>query len=144
VKGKLVEDTLDYYAQDEDGTVWYFGEDTKELENGQVVSTEGSWLAGVNGANAGIFMPASPQVGQAFKQEDAKNVAEDCFSILDLNASVKTPYVSSDQALRTREFSLLEPDVIDNKWYVPGIGEVREATVQGGSDFLELVSVKTS
>jgi hypothetical protein len=141
IKGELAEDTFDWFAQDRAGNVWYFGEDTKELENGQVVSTEGSWEAGVNNARAGIFMPAAPQVGQAFKQEDAKNVAEDCSKIVDLNASVKTPFVSSNQALKTEEFSLLEPDVLDNKYYVRDIGLVREQTIQGGSDVLELVSV---
>jgi hypothetical protein len=141
IKGELVEDTFDWFAQDTEGNVWYFGEDTKELENGQVVSTEGSWEAGVNRARAGIFMPAVPQVGQVFKQEDAKNVAEDCSRIVDLSASVKTPFVSSNEALKTEEFSLLEPDVLDNEYYVRNIGLVRELTVQGGSDFLELVSV---
>ena len=140
VKGELVEDTFDWFAQDAAGNVWYFGEDTKELENGQVVSTEGSWEAGVDNARAGIFMPADPQVGQVFKQEDARNVAEDCTKIVDLHASVKTPFVSSDDALKTEEFSLLEPGVLDNKYYVPGIGLVREQTIVGGSDFLELTS----
>jgi hypothetical protein len=141
IKGELREDTEDWFAQDGEGNVWYFGEDTKELENGQVVSTEGSWEAGVDHARAGIFMPASPKVGQVFKQEDAKDVAEDCSKIVDLNASVRTPFVSSNEALKTEEFSLLEPDVLDNKYYVRDIGLVREQTVQGGSDFLELVSV---
>jgi hypothetical protein len=143
VKGDLVEDTFDWYAQDAAGDVWYFGEDTQELENGQVVSTEGSWEAGVNNARAGIFMPAQPRVGQVLKQEDAKNVAEDCTKIVGLNASVKTPFISSTDALMTEEFSLLEPGVLDNKCYVPNVGLVREVTVQGGSDFLELVSVET-
>jgi hypothetical protein len=141
IKGELAEDTEDWFAQDADGNVWYLGEDTKELVDGQVVSTEGSWEAGVNNARAGIFMPATPQVGQVFKQEDANKVAEDCSKIVDLNASVKTRFVSSNEALKTEEFSLLEPDVLDNKFYVRGIGLVREQTVRGGSDFLELVSV---
>jgi hypothetical protein len=141
-KGELKEDTLDWFAQAKDGTVWYLGEDTKELENGEVVSTEGSWEAGVDRASAGIFMPANPQRGDFFKQEDAKNVAEDCSRLVDLDATVKTPYVTSNQALKTEEFSLLEPDVLDNKFYVPGIGLVQEQTVQGGSDILKLVSVQ--
>jgi hypothetical protein len=139
VKNKLVEDTDDWFAQDGDGNVWYFGEDTKELEDGQVVSTEGSWEAGVNSARAGIFMPAHPKVGDINKQEDAKNVAEDCAKIVDLNASVKVPFGSFDNALKTEEFSLLEPDVLDNKYYVQNVGLVKEQTVKGGSDFLELV-----
>jgi hypothetical protein len=144
IKGELREDTLDWFAQDADGNVWYFGEDTKELENGQVVSTEGSWEAGVDNARPGIFMPAHPRIGDAFKQEDAKKVAEDCSKIVDLNASVKTPYVTSSDALKTEEFSLLEPGVLDNKFYVQGIGLVAERTVQGGTDSLELVSVSTA
>jgi hypothetical protein len=87
-------------------------------------------------------MPATPAVGQAFKQEDAKNVAEDCTKIADLQASIKTPYVTTSDALKTEEFSLLEPDVLDNKYYVRGIGLVAERTVQGGTDFLDLVTVK--
>jgi hypothetical protein len=140
IKGELVEDTEDWFAQDADDNVWYFGEDTKELDNGEVVSTEGSWEAGVSNARAGIFMPASPSVGQVFKQEDARNVAEDCTKIVDLHASVKTQFVTSNDALKTEEFSLLEPGVLDNKYYVRDVGLVREETIQGGSDVLELVS----
>ena len=140
-QGDLVEDTFDWFAQDADGNVWYFGEDTKELDHGVVVSTEGSWEAGVNNARAGIFMPAVPKVGQTFKQEDANKVAEDCTKIVDLHASVRTPYVTSTEALKTEEFSLLEPGVLDNKYYVRNIGLVAERTIQGGTDFLDLVSV---
>jgi hypothetical protein len=144
IKGELTEDTEDWFAQDAAGNVWYFGEDTKELEDGVVVSTEGSWEAGVDYARAGIFMPAQPMVGQVFKQEDAKNVAEDCSRMVDVNASVRTPFVSSDEALKTEEYSLLEPDVLDNKYYVKDIGLVREQTIQGGNDTLSLVSVTSS
>jgi hypothetical protein len=140
--GELKEDTFDWFAQDKDGTVWYFGEDTKELDNGQVVSTEGSWEAGVNGAKPGIIMEAHPKVGDKYKQEDAKGVAEDCAQILSLTASVKVPYASFSNVLKTKEFSLLEPGVVDNKWYAKKVGEVKEATVKGGNDFLNLVSVK--
>ena len=107
-----------------------------------MVSTEGSWEAGVNNARAGIFMPATPIVGQIFKQEDAHKVAEDCTKIVDLHAAVQTPYVTSSDALKTEEFSLLEPGVLDNKYYVRGIGLVAERTIQGGTDFLDLVTVK--
>jgi hypothetical protein len=142
VEGKLKEDTDDWYAQDTKGNVWYLGEDSKELDNGRVTSTEGSWKAGVDNARAGIFMPAAPRVGQSVKQEDAKNVAEDCARIVDLHAQVKTPHVSSSRALKTAEFSPLEPDVLENKYYVRNVGLVRERTVKGGSDVLELVSVR--
>ena len=67
--GKLIERTYDWFAQDKQGTVWYFGEDTKEYENGKVVSTKGSWEAGVDGAKPGIIMHADPKVGQSYRQE---------------------------------------------------------------------------
>ena len=139
--GELREDTQDWFAQDEEGNVWYFGENTKELENGKVVSTEGSWKAGVDGAKAGIFLPDDPEVGQIFKQEHAKGVAEDCIEILDLNALVVTPYVTSTNAMKVEEFTRLEPGVIGHKWFVPGTGMVRESDPEG---FLELVSVTQS
>lgn len=142
VNDKLEEDTLDWYAQDKDGNVWYFGEDTKQIKRGRVVGTEGSWEAGKDGAEPGIFMPARPKVGQVLRQEDAPGVAEDCFKILDLNASVKTPFVSSKHALRTKEFTSLEPGVIDEKYYVRGVGMVRDVNVKPGEDELKLVSVK--
>jgi hypothetical protein len=140
--GDLVEDTFDWFAQDADGNVWYFGEDTKELDHGEVVSTEGSWEAGVDHARAGIFMPADPMAGDVNKQEDAKDVAEDCAQIVDLHAFVKTPFITTNNALKTEEFSLLEPEVIDNKFYVQGIGLVAERGFQNSTDFLNLVSVK--
>jgi hypothetical protein len=141
---KVTEDTKDWFAQDDFGTVWYFGEDTKELDNGQVVSTEGSWEAFVKGANPGNFMLASPQPGDKYKQEDANNVAEDCAEILSTTASVNVKYGSFNNVVQTKEFSLLEPGIEDNKWYASGVGEVREETVkgEGKGDFLELVSIK--
>jgi hypothetical protein len=83
-------------------------------------------------------MPANPRVGDFFKQEDAKNVAEDCTRVVDIHAFVKTPYVTSNDALKTEEFSLLEPGVLESKYYVKDIGLVAERTVQGGDDTLNL------
>jgi hypothetical protein len=132
INGQLEERTTDWYAQDKSGTVWYFGEDTAELKpNGAVKSTGGSWLSGRDGAEAGIFMPASPKVGQTARQEYFKGQAEDHFEVLSLPASVKTPGASSMQALLTKEWTPLEPDVIDHKIYVRGIGVVKEITVKG-------------
>jgi hypothetical protein len=141
VNGELQEDTQDWFAQDKDGTIWYFGEKTREHEDGRL-STEGSWQAGVNDARAGIFMPRRPRVGQVFHQEFARGVGEDCFQVIGLETAIRVPYGSSQHALRTKEFNRLEPGVVDNKWYVPGVGQVREQTVRGGSDFLQLVSVE--
>jgi hypothetical protein len=143
LSGKLEERTLDYYAQDKDGNVWYFGEDTAELKpNGEVKSTEGTWLAGRDGAVAGIFMPADPQVGQSFRQEYYKGQAEDHFRILSLNEQVTTPGATSDQAMLTMEWTPLEPNVIDHKYYVQGIGTVLERTAKGPLERNTLVSVR--
>jgi hypothetical protein len=143
LKGKLGEDTVDWYAQDQRGNVWYLGEDTKELDpsTGKVKSTEGSWQAGVNGARAGIFMPANPTVGQKGQQEYYKGHAEDRYKVLSLDAPVQVPFGSTQHALQTKEWTPLEPGVVDNKYYMRGVGTVREVAVQGGNERDELVSV---
>ena len=139
--GRLSERTTDWYAQDRLGTVWYFGEDTAELDRaGRVTSREGSWLTGVDGARAGIFMPARPRVGQAFRQELLRGHAEDHFGVLSLRASARVPAVTSDHALLTKEWTPLEPGVVDHKLYVRGIGLVDERTIRGGNERNTLVS----
>jgi hypothetical protein len=140
--GRLIESTTDWYAQDRQGDVWYFGEATKAFgSRGQVVSREGSWEAGVDGALAGIFMPGRPRVGQGFRQEYLEGHAEDHFTIRSLRATVQTPFVTSRQAMRTTETTPLEPGVIDAKYYVRGVGTVVEASVKGPDhERLELVS----
>ena len=135
ITGYLGERTTDWYAQDSSGTVWYFGEDTAELNaSGKVTSREGSWQSGRSGAKAGIFMPAQPRVGQTFRQEYLKGHAEDHFAVVSLSASVRAPGASSSHALLTKEWTPLEPDVIDHKLYVKGIGVVKEQTVRGGNE----------
>jgi hypothetical protein len=142
-RGRVVERTEDWYAQDAAGNVWYFGENTATLDRrGRVRSREGSWQAGVRGARAGIYMPAHPRVGTTGRQEFFRGHAEDAFSVVSLRARVRTPAVSSRRALQTREFSPLEPGVVDRKLYVRGVGQVLEASVKGGDDRLELVSVR--
>jgi len=143
LNGKLEERTTDWYSQDAKGNVWYFGEATAELdEHGHVKNTSGSWQAGVNGAKAGVFMFAHPRVGQAARQEYLRGEAEDHFRVLSLHASARVPFVSSRNALLTKEWTPLEPDTIDHKLYVRGIGEVLEQTVRGGNERAELVSVR--
>ena len=145
VKGRLAERTTDWYAQDAQGNVWYVGESTAELDRkGRVTTTEGSWQAGVDGAKAGIFMPAHPKVGQSFRQEYYHGRAEDHFQILSLSASVRVPFGSSKKAMLTREWTPLEPGVIDHKYYVRGAGTVKEQTVKGGAESAVLVSLKKS
>ena len=141
--GRLRERTTDWYAQDRRGRVWYFGETTAELDRkGHVTSREGSWQSGADGAEAGIFMPTHPKVGRSFRQEYYKGHAEDRFSVLSLGASIRVPFVRSSRALLTKEWTPLEPDVLDHKYYVRGIGMVKEASVRGPREVGALVSVK--
>ena len=141
LSGKLEERTTDYYSQDDRGNVWYFGENTAELDRqGNVKTTEGSWMAGVDGARPGIFMYAVPKVGQSAQQEFLKGQAEDHFQVLRLGVGVHVPFRSSQQALLTKEWTPLEPDVLDHKYYLRGVGTVLEQTVKGGDERNELVS----
>ena len=140
--GRLEERTTDWYAQDRRGNVWYFGEATAELDRaGHVTSTEGSWLAGRNGAKAGIYVTARPTVGQSRLQEYYKGHAEDHFAVVSLRARVSVPYTTSNRALLTKEWTPLEPGTLDHKYYVRGIGNVKEVTVKGPLERSELVSV---
>jgi len=140
--GRLEERTTDWYAQDRRGNVWYFGEATGELDRaGHVTSTEGSWLAGRSGAKAGIYMTARPTVGQSRLQEYYKGHAEDHFAVVSLRARVSVPYTTSNRALLTKEWTPLEPGTLDHKYYVRGIGNVKEVTVKGPLERSELVSV---
>lgn len=133
--GRLAEDTTDWYSQDAKGTVWYFGEATRELDrHGRVTSTEGSWRAGVHGARPGILMPRRPRAGQVFRQEFLAGHAEDRFRV----ARAGTLLVA------TREWSPLERGVLDGKWYVRGVGMVRERSLKGPRERANLVSFTRS
>jgi hypothetical protein len=138
--GEIKEDTFDWYAQDADGNLWYLGEDTTEYENGKPKTKEGSWEAGVDGALAGIIMPADPQVGMTYREEYYKGHAEDAASIIGTDALAKVPYGRFEGCVQTRNFSGIEPDVIEEKLYAEGVGVVLEITVSGGSDRAELLS----
>jgi hypothetical protein len=141
--GTLAERTTDWYTQDRRDNVWYFGETTAELDaGGRVTSTEGSWRAGRDGAQAGIYMPAQPRVGRTGRQELYEGHAEDHFKVLSLHASVQVPYTTSRNALLTKEWTPLEPGVVDRKFYVRRIGTVLEQSVKGGDERLELVSLR--
>jgi hypothetical protein len=141
LRGRLEERTEDYYTQDEQGRVWYFGEKTAELDRqGHVKNTSGSWLAGRNGAKAGIFMFTHPKPGQSARQEYYKGEAEDHFQVLQLGVSVKVSFIATKRALLTKEWTPLEPGVIDHKFYVRGIGTVLERTAKGPLERNELVS----
>ena len=142
--GRLAESTVDWFSQDGAGTVWYYGEATREVDRrGHVTSTEGSWRAGANGARQGVFMPAHPHVGQSFAQEHYPGHAEDRFKVVSRTATIGVPFGTfRARALRTEEWTPLEPGVRDAKWYVKGIGQVKEATVKGGDERAELVSFR--
>jgi len=142
-KGKVVEVTLDWFAQDNAGNVWYFGEFSTEFKNGKVISHAGSWEAGVDGAKAGIVMEAKPKVGDTYQQELAPGIAEDMATVLSLKESVCVPYGCFSNVLKTRDFSPLEPGVAENKYYAPGVGQIKTVMVEGGSEVSELVDVVT-
>jgi hypothetical protein len=142
VAGQVHEDTFDWYAQDVDGNVWYMGEDTKEYEDGKVVSTEGSWEAGVNGALPGVIMPAHPEVGLAYTQEHYAGEAEDKGKVVGLGELVTVPFGSFDEVLVTEDWTPLEPKIREHKSYAPGIGVVFEEIVRGGQGVLRLVDVR--
>ena len=131
LNGQKTEDTLDWYAQDQEGNVWYFGEDSEDLTNGRVSSLQGSWTAGVHGAEPGIIMEAHPKVGDAYRQELLLNQAEDFARVLSLDKSIKVPVGSFDNCLETTESSGVEPGAVEFKFYAPGIGVVFDNDVSG-------------
>jgi hypothetical protein len=138
--GKPIERTFDWYAQDKQGNVWYMGEDSLELKHGRFVKASDSWESGVNGAKPGIIMPGNPARGDSYRQEYyPPGQALDEAHVLGA-ASVKVPYGAFKQALRTSEFSPLEPQT-EEKYYVAGVGEVKEQVVKGHHEEFELVSV---
>jgi hypothetical protein len=142
--GRLAEKTTDWYAPDNDGDVWYFGEATAVYdEQGHVITTEGSWEAGVNGAFAGTIMPADPHPTDAYRQEIYRGHAEDQAWIVQRHARVRVPYGRFDQVVQSFEWTRLEPHVMAAKLYAPGLGIVREFDVVGGTELLELVKVRS-
>jgi hypothetical protein len=139
VDGELVEDTFDWFAQDRAGNVWYLGEATQEYENGKPTTAKGSWEAGVEGARPGVIMPAQPRPGRSYRQEYLKGEAEDEATILKVDAKGSVPYGSFRSAVKTKDYTRLEPKLLEHKWYAPLVGLVQENTVRGGSGRLELV-----
>ena len=137
--GKPAEITDDYYAQDGDGNVWYFGEDTTEFKNGKK-DKSGSFEAGIDGADAGVIMPAHPQVGMTYREEWSKGQAEDRSQVLGLDEQAEVPFGHFTDVLMTKDYSPLEPDVMELKFYAKGIGQVLAQTVSGGSEREELIS----
>ncbi len=139
--GELIEDTFDWYAQDVAGNVWYLGEDSKEIENGQVVSTQGSWEWGVDGALPGIVMWADPaaHIGEEYRQEFYEGEAEDWAVVVAIGQAVTVPFGSFTNCIKTEDWNALESGGREYKYYCPGIGLVLETPVSG-SERVELVA----
>jgi hypothetical protein len=143
-KGAKVEVTDDWYAQDKDGNVWYLGEKTAEYKNGKVASRHGSFEAGVDGAQAGIAMPANPEPGLSYRQEYYKGEAEDKSAVVTVGQErVQVPYgfVNKD-VLMTRDLVPLEPRVQELKFYARGVGPLLSVHTDGKGGRAELVSFK--
>jgi len=139
IDGELVEDTVDWFAQDRQGNVWYMGEDTHEIKDGKPVSSRGSWEAGVDGAKPGIAMKAKPRVGETYRQEYYKGTAEDMATVLGVHASGSVPYGAFDDAVKTKDFSPLEPKLVEHKFYARDVGFVLEKTLKGGTGRIGLI-----
>jgi len=141
--GELIEDTYDWFAQDAEGNVWYFGELSMEFEDGELVGLEGSWEAGKDGAKPGIIMWANPQVGQVYRQEFLLGEAEDMGEVFALNQTATVPYGQFENCPVIKDFTPLEPDVAEHKYYAPGVGVVLERDLESGEQ-AELVDVITN
>lgn len=144
LQGQLIEDTFDWYAQDRRGNVWYLGEATKEYENGQVVSTEGSWEAGVDGAKAGVVMFARPRLDAAYRQEYYAGHAEDQAKFLTLSTQVTTKAGRFAHVRMTEDTTALDPKVSELKFYAPGVGIVVEFDLSPEAGRTELLKMHTA
>lgn len=142
VKGKVIEDTSDWFAQDRAGNVWYFGEATKSFEDDPAGDPAGSWEAGVDGAQPGIVMLADPQGGDVYRQEFYAGEAEDLALVRQLDDAIKVRAGSFDGVLVTEEWTPLEPDHIEHKFYARGVGLVGERVIAGGNEKVDLVEVR--
>ncbi len=137
--GELIEDTDDWYAQDKNGNVWYLGEDVKNYSGGILTDRKGSWESGVDGALAGVIMWAQPKVGSIYYQEFYKGEAEDVGEVLDVDVSVTVPYGSMTGCTLTEDTTPLEPDVLEHKYFCPGLGHVLTIDITEGNQRFELV-----
>lgn len=135
--GELVEDTVDWVAQDVDGNVWYFGEIALNFEDGRLADIEGSWVAGEDGAKPGYWVKAEPREGELYRQEWLPAEAEDVAQVVDVDSPEPVPFDNGQPVLQTRDFTPLE-EGMEFKFYVPGVGLVMEVDPESG-ERLELV-----
>jgi hypothetical protein len=139
---QLIEETYDWYAQDQEGNVWYFGEDSKEYKNGKVVSTEGSWEGGVNGAMPGLIMKNKLTVGDSYRQEYYQGEAEDMAEVVSLKEKAVVPYGSFENCVKTKDWSALEPEVNEYKYYSPSVKNVVLETDADNKTRVELINIE--
>jgi hypothetical protein len=144
VNGVLTEDTRDWFAQDNAGNVWYFGENTAVLENGLPVDLAGSWTAGVDGARPGITMEAQPMLGDIYRQEFLLGEAEDVAEVISLTATEAVPFPPGtfSNVLETEETSPLAPGDVEHKFYASGVGNILTIDVATG-ERSELIEIET-
>jgi len=138
--GEVIEDTFDYHACDRFGNVWYLGENTAEYEEGYIVSTEGAWIAGEDGAKPGVIMPAIPQIGQIYRQEFALGEAEDVAAVVSLGETVTVPFGTYNGCLVTEDYTPISPGDLEFKSYAPDVGPIKETNPDTGEE-LVLVDV---
>ena len=140
--GSVSEDTMDWFAQDKDGNVWYFGEDTKTYDHGTLTGTEGSWQAGQGGAQAGIIMLAHPNVGDQYQQENSPGIVADMAKVISLDETVTVPAQTYTHCIETTEWTPIEPGNRAHKFYARGVGPVLETSTRQGGERVELISVR--
>lgn len=142
---EMVEKTVDWYAQDKEGNVWYFGEDTAEYANGKVTSTAGTWMAGVDGALPGYIMKAAPKAGEGYRQEYRPGVAEDYAKVVQLDATAEGPTGKYTNVLVTEDTDLLDKTKLEHKYFAPGVGFIAtEGMVNGHHEIRKLKAILKS
>ncbi|MDZ4747555.1 MAG: hypothetical protein SH808_03655 [Saprospiraceae bacterium] len=141
LNGHLIEEADDWYAQDKDGHVWYFGEDVNNYNpDGTIKDHSGSWEAGIDGAKAGIIMQANPLIGTTYREEYYFNEAEDEAEIMATDLNITIPFGAFTDCLQSRNFTAIEPDLHEHKFYAPGIGLIKEINLADNSE-IHLVSI---
>ena len=142
--GEVVESTDDWYTQDNQGNVWYLGEDTAEYDNGVVTSREGTWQWGKHGGQPGIAMPAHPKRGQKYREEFDRGNAEDTAQVVRTTGQARVPTGAYSPVLVVREWTRLEPKIVEYKKYARNVGEIEEGITRGGRAHMELVEFRNA
>lgn len=136
LNNQIIEDTYDWFAQDIEGNVWYFGENVSDYKNGVLVSKAGSWQAGVDGAQPGIVMFAQPaeHLGKSYFLEYYKGEAEDAATLISVSEDVIVPYGSFEDVVQTYDYTPLAPDAREHKFFAKGVGEIKSINIVTGDE----------